>query len=80
MISPYQPPEPGQDSGGDRPGAGEAAPRIGCGVGGCLIPLLLFIACAITGDFGGPLFWPFIVLLSGGLGMIIGYVYRWRRK
>jgi hypothetical protein len=30
----------------------------GAGAGGCLLPLLAFIACAGVGDTGGPLFWP----------------------
>ena len=81
MTNPYQPPESGEGNGGNRPGSGKGAPWIGCGLGGCLVPLLLFLACGIfLGDVGGPLFWPFIAAPLGGLGMAIGYAYRSGRK
>jgi hypothetical protein len=53
------------------------APALGCGVGGCLIPFLLLIFClAVLHDAGGPLFWPFIALPLGLLGLVIGLVIR----
>ena len=61
MINPYEPPESDEGRGVERPDTersktGNAAPFVGCGVGGCLVPLLLFIACMVfLGDPGGPL-------------------------
>ena len=45
---------------------------IGCGLGGCLAPLLLLLVSASLGDTGGPLFWPLLALLLGAVGSVIG--------
>ena len=84
MINPYQPPESEPNEGaeppeGEGPKPGNSAPAVGCGVGGCLIPTLLFIACAIAGDTGGPLIWPFFAVVFGVIGMIIGFVYQFTK-
>jgi hypothetical protein len=80
MTDPYLP--PGHDPGDEiKPRkAGNAAPLIGCGLGGCLLPILLFLACAIAGDTGGPLFWPIIAVPLGIMGLISGFQYRARRR
>jgi hypothetical protein len=56
------------------------APLIGCASGGCLFPIILFIFAAVSGDMGGPLFWPIAVIFLGALGTVIGAIYgliRW---
>jgi len=59
----------------------DSAPLIGCGVGGCLLPILLFLFCAIVlKDTGGPLFWPFIAVFLGLIGLGIGYGVRSHKK
>jgi hypothetical protein len=59
-------------------------PLIGCAVGGCLIPLLLFIFCLLVlKDIGGYLFWPFIAIPLALIGAGIGYginLYKNRKK
>ena len=78
MDDPYIPPEHGQKS--DPPDSskqGCTPPVIGCGVGGCLVPILLFLACAIfLSDTGGPLIWPIIALPLGITGMVAGFIYK----
>lgn len=56
------------------------APLIGFAGGGCLLPLILFLICAIQGDTGGPLFWPFIAIPLGLVGMIVGLVIQVARR
>ncbi len=54
---------------------------MGCGMGGCLLPILLFLTCAVfLGDTGGPLFWPIIAVPLGILGMVAGFIYRASKK
>ena len=54
------------------------APLVGCASGGCLIPVLLFVFSAISGDMGGPLFWPiavvFLAIVGTGIGVIYGLI------
>jgi hypothetical protein len=45
---------------------------LGCG---CLIPLLIFIIAAITGDVGGPLFWPILMIFTGSVGAALGTAF-----
>lgn len=46
---------------------------LGCGLGGCLIPTLLFLFSALVmRDTGGPLFWPILSLFLGISGLMIG--------
>jgi hypothetical protein len=45
---------------------------LGCG---CLVPLVLFIIAAISGDVGGPLFWPILMVLTGLVGAALGVVF-----
>ena len=51
------------------------APLIGCASGGCLLPVLLFVFAAVSGDMGGPLFWPIAVVFLGIVGAAIGAFY-----
>lgn len=44
----------------------------GCLTGGCLVPFLFFLFAASQGDLGGPLFWPALSLVLGGIGFLIG--------
>ena len=59
-------------------------PVIGLGVGGFLLPFLLFLYCLkVLRDPGGPLFWPAIAIPSGAIGFAIGFginLYRHRKK
>ena len=81
MVDPYHPPESDTDKIPDSPEAGHSAPLVGCGLGGCLHPTLLFFGCAIfLGDTGGPLFWPIIAVPLGFIGMIGGFIYRSSRR
>jgi hypothetical protein len=43
--------------------------------GGCLVPLILFIFAAISGDVGGPLFWPILMLFTGSVGAALGVLF-----
>jgi len=45
-------------------------------IGGCLLPLLLWFVAVVSGDTGGPLFWPILVVLLGIIGFIIGLFIR----
>jgi hypothetical protein len=45
---------------------------LGCG---CLVPLILFTIAAISGDVGGPLFWPVLMLFTGSVGSVLGLVF-----
>jgi hypothetical protein len=59
----------------DAPSGRSYAPLYGCLSGGCLVPLLLFFLCAfISGDTGGPLFWPICMLFFGVVGLVVGIV------
>jgi hypothetical protein len=40
--------------------------------GGCLLPLLLYLLAAASGDTGGILFWPLLVIVFGLVGSIVG--------
>lgn len=51
----------------------DSAPQMGCAVGGCLVPLLLYLLCLIfLHDAGGPLIWPFVAVPCAMLGYAIG--------
>jgi hypothetical protein len=42
-------------------------------IGGCLIPLVLFLfAAVVLRDTGGPLFWPLIAIPFGLIGLAVG--------
>lgn len=60
----------------------ERAPLRGCAAGGCLVPLLAFIACMDAGDTGGPFFWPFFMATCGFVGWVIGIAIKsnWRQR
>lgn len=54
---------------------------LGWGIGGCLIPTLIFLFCALVlHDTGGPLLWPLLSLFLGMLGLLIGVVDQSTRK
>jgi len=46
----------------------------GCVTCGCALPFALFIVAAISGDTGGPLFWPAIAMMFGFIGTVVGGV------
>lgn len=82
-MNPYLPPEHGENQPPIEEGrkAGQAAPLIGCVSGGCLLPILLFFACAfLLGDTGGPLIWPIVAVPLGIIGLIAGFIYRAARQ
>lgn len=80
-MNPYHPPEHGDSQPIEPRKAGASAPLIGCATGGCLLPILLFFACAILlGDTGGPLIWPIFAVPLGIIGLIAGYIYRAVRR
>lgn len=55
------------------------APLIGLVVGGCVIPVLLFVFCLVVlRDTGGPLFWPLIAVPMASIGLFVGFVYKWK--
>jgi hypothetical protein len=54
---------------------GVKPPLIGCATGGCLLPILLFVFAAVSGDMGGPLFWPIAVVFLGAFGTIVGAIF-----
>ena len=39
------------------------------------MPILLFVFAAVSGDMGGPLFWPIAVVFLGAFGTIIGGIW-----
>lgn len=50
-----------------------AAPVLGCGVGGCLLPILFLLFCAaVFHDIGGPLFWPMLAMPLAVIGFLVG--------
>lgn len=81
MNDPYVPPASSGEDVGQEQKSNYTAPMLGCVSGGCLAPTVLFFACAIfLGDAGGPLFWPFIAVPLGVVGMVLGFIYRAMRK
>ena len=77
MTDPYLPPKSADGGVGEKEPASFRAPVMGCVTGGCLMPVLLFFACAIIlGDTGGPLLWPFIAVPLGVIGLVVGFIYR----
>ena len=45
----------------------------GCGLGGCLIPGILFVACGLLlNDTGGWLLWPLCSVALGFVGFLVG--------
>lgn len=76
QINPYEPPKAEirvSDSPSERRrGIGCLRGSLGCG---CLLPAALFVLCAISGDTGGPLIWPMMVLLGGFVGGMIGAAF-----
>jgi len=81
MDDPYIPPKHHESASINSQLAGYTAPLIGCGFGGCLLPILLFLACGVLlGDTGGPLFWPFIAVPLGFIGLVAGFIYRASKK
>ena len=81
MDDPYIPPERRECVPNNSKTAGYTAPLIGCGFGGCLLPILLFLACGILlSDTGGLLFWPFIAVPLGFIGLVAGFIYRASKK
>lgn len=47
---------------------------IGCLLGGLVVPGGLFVVASLLGDTGGPLFWPFVMVVLGGLGLLTGSI------
>lgn len=81
MTDPYVPPESSSEEVAQAQKPNYKAPIIGCLSGGCLAPILLLFGCAIfLGDTGGPLFWPFVAVILGVVGMVFGFIYRAMRK
>jgi hypothetical protein len=82
-MNPYLPPEHGESPPpiDEARKAGQSAPLIGCVSGGCLLPILLFFACAFfLGDTGGSLVWPIFAVPLGIIGLIAGFIYRAARQ
>jgi hypothetical protein len=48
--------------------------KIGCAVGGIAIPIALLVVASCFGDTGGPLLWPVLAVLLGGLGLLVGSI------
>lgn len=74
-INPYKAPESTgavEDAPKRRHAAGCVRGSLGCG---CVVPLLLFVAAALSGDVGGPLFWPIIAVFGAIVGGIIGAIF-----
>lgn len=77
MADPYRPPEdelsiPGKASKGSRFG-----PVDGCAIGGCLFPLVGFLASYFfLGGPGGPLNWVILSIILGTLGLILGFIFK----
>ncbi len=48
--------------------------KIGCAVGGIAMPIMLFFVASFLGDTGGPLFWPVLAVVLGGIGLLVGSI------
>ncbi len=80
MTDPYEPPKVKEKLDRLKRNQGCKEPMIGCGVGGCCIPMILILLCgAILKDTGGPLIWPIMSVLLGAIGLIVGFVFQPRR-
>ena len=53
---------------------------VGGASGGCLLPLILFLLAAASGDAGGPLFWLIITVLFGMIGILLGEWFHGRAQ
>ena len=81
MTRPQEAPEAGEQDTETVPSNGDGAPIAGCLCGGCLVPIMLFFGCAVfLGDTGGPLFWPFIAVPLGLVGLAIGSLVKHSRQ
>ena len=79
MVDPYLTPKSKPSELPPSPKTANSAPLIGCGVGGCLIPMLLLILSVFlrySGDAGGILFLPFLCISLGSIGLILGLIYK----
>ena len=77
MENPYDPPKTESKVTEQSPNKARfAAPLLGCGLGGCLGPILLFFVGAFLGDTGGPLIWPMLAISLGVIGFVIGVIYQ----
>lgn len=56
-------------------------PMIGCGVGGCLLPLVMMVLGGIFSAPGGgsPFGYLFICCILGGVGFIVGFAFQPRK-
>jgi hypothetical protein len=71
-TNPYtSPATPVPDQAGRRYMVGCMRGTFGCG---CLVPLVLFVIAAVSGDVGGPLFWPILMIFTGSVGAVLGVV------
>ena len=74
---PYKSPEVEQAPRERRPLSLGKEPWIGCGIGGCLMPIGLFILVTLSKSVGIPfLFWLPIALLLAIIGFFAGLVIR----
>jgi len=79
MEDPYQSPEIQEDLKTLEKKRGCKEPAVGCGVGGCAIPIVLFIIIpSINGSrgVGGPFFYLFTCFILGLVGLLIGIIVR----
>lgn len=53
---------------------------IGCGLGGCVAPILLMSLAGLLGGLGSPLFWPIIAFFGGVIGMFVGEAIGMNRR
>jgi hypothetical protein len=53
---------------------------VGCLSGGCLVPIVLFLLAALSGDTGGPLIWPMLAIVLGVFGTVVGFIYGIAKK
>ncbi|MBB5032477.1 putative lipid-binding transport protein (Tim44 family) [Prosthecobacter vanneervenii] len=77
-LNPYQPPQAPAPTAPPRNRlTGCMRGSLGCG---CFIPFVLFLIAGLSGDLGGPLFWPLLVLVGTVVGAAIGTLFAPRGK
>lgn len=80
MSDPYEPPTTQQEPVPANERSGCKTPVVGCLSGGCVIPIVLFLLAAVSGDIGGPLIWPMLSVVLGAFGMIVEIGFRLVKK
>ena len=53
---------------------------LGCGLGGCIAPILLMGLAGLLGGIGSPVFWPIIAFVCGVIGMFLGEAVGKKRR